>query len=898
MFRKYTGFSLKASKEYYMKKLIFAALAAVFSLASCGRCIPVGLECEHLSGPLGIDEAFPRLSWHIEDGRAAAPQTAWRIVAGTDRAAVAKGSGDMWDTGKTDGETMLVRYAGRPLEPFTEYWWSVTVWDKDGKPRTSAPASFETGMMGMENWTGEWIDDGKDIEFLPAPYFRKEFVLGNRPGKARAYIAAAGLYELYINGKKVGDHVLDPLFTRFDRRNLYVTYDVTELLEKGENAVGVLLGNGWYNHQSGAVWDFDRAPWRDRPAFCLDLRIEDADGNVAVISSGTDWKVGYGPLVLNSIYTSEHYDARLKNDGWAKPGFDDGEWIAAEKRAAPSSNVTAQTAVPIRAVKEYGTAEFRKLNEEGTDWLFDFGQNMSGFVRLKASGEEGTVLKLIHAERIDSEGHADQSNIDIFFRPKHDNDFFQTDVVILGGNGEDEFMPAFNYKGFRYVEVVSDRPVELGKNSLTAYFVHSDVAPAGKVSSSDKLLEKIWEAANMSYLSNLMGYPTDCPQREKNGWTGDGHIAIETGLYNFNGMTVYEKWLADHRDEQRPDGVLPDIIPTGGWGYGTDNGLDWTSTIALIPWTLYTFTGDIKPLEDCYENIKRYVDYVDSDSPDGLSSWGRGDWVPVRSRSSKELTSSVYFFADAKILAEAARLLGRDDDAAYYSALAVKIRNAINDKYLDREKGIYASGSQTELAMPLYWGIVPAEAAPAVAANLATNVQEQGYHPDTGILGARALLSALSDNGYHETAYRLAVQDTHPSWGNWIVNGGATTLLEHWLIEARNDASDNHIMFGDIGAWIFRSLAGIKPDPERPGFRHIILRPAFCGPEELAVSHTSPFGEIVTSWTIKDGRVKYRAEIPAGCSATLFLPDGICGKDGKNAPVELSAGHHSLIFKK
>ncbi|MDE6871438.1 MAG: glycoside hydrolase family 78 protein [Bacteroidales bacterium] len=876
----------------YLKTLLVILFLVTWSAVNAVNVRLSGLKCEHLYNPVGIDDVAPRLSWQLEDSRKGAVQAAYRIIVGKDSEAVSNDDGDVWDTGKILGADMLVRYSGKALEPFTGYWWKVIAWDKDGRETASDAAYFETGMMGMENWQGQWISDGKDIEFCPAPYFRKEFMAEAGVKHAMAYISAAGLYELYINGRKVGDHRLDPLYTRFDRRNLYVAYDVTDYLHEGRNAVGVLLGNGWYNHQSGAVWDFDRAPWRNRPAFCLDLRICGLGGDVMTVVSGDDWKTGYGPLVFNSIYTSEHYDARLGIDGWAEPGFDDSAWCRAVVRDAPSGNVTAQKAVPIRNVTEYKARSVRKL--DGNSWLYDFGQNMSGVTRLRLAGEEGTKIRLIHTERLHPDGHADQSNIDVYFRPKNGNDFFQTDIVTLSGNGEDEFMPRFNYKGFRYVEVVTDRPMELNADNLTAYFMHSDVEPAGELETSEDIVNRLWKATNMSYLSNLMGYPTDCPQREKNGWTGDGHLAIETGLYNFDAITVYEKWMADHRDEQRADGVLPDIIPTGGWGYGTDNGLDWTSTIAIIPWTLYTFYGDVKPLEDCYENIKRYVDYVDRNSPDGLSSWGRGDWVPVKSRSSLELTSSVYFFVDATILSKAAMLLGKEEDFRYYSSLADKICNAINDKYLDREKGIYASGTQTELSVPLYWGVAPQDVKAAVAANLAADVEAKGYHIDVGVLGARAVLNALSENGYHETAYRLAVQDTYPSWGNWIVNGDATTLLENWDLNAPRDISDNHMMFGDIGGWFFRGLAGIRPDSSRPGFRHIVLTPAFLGPEKLSAGHVSPYGRISVSWKLSKGKARYHVEVPAGCTATLMLPGHV---EGAGRSMELCSGTHDMTFR-
>ena len=854
-------------------------------------CRPVGLSCEYLENPLGIDNPSPRLSWRLDDARTGARQTAYRVVVGTDSAEVSQGKGRAWDSGKQVSEAIRVTYAGRPLQPFTKYYWSVCVWDKAHLPAASAVQSFETGMMGMEHWQGAWIGDGKDIDYRPAPYFRKAFQVKKSVKQARAYIAVAGLYELYINGQRIGDHRLDPLYTRFDRRNFYVVYDVTPQLRQGENVIGVILGNGWYNHQSMAVWDFHRAPWRNRPAFCMDLRVTYADGSVDVIPTERDWKTSSGSLVFNSIYTAEHCDARLEQDGWNLPGFDDSRWQGVSYRPVPSQQVVSQQVRPIRAVDTLQAKNWRQLDD--TTYVFDFGQNMSGVTCIKVGGEAGTVIRLKHGERLYDDGRVDLSNINVYHRPTDDSDPFQTDILILSGKEQDEFMPRFNYKGFRYVEVTGNRPFTLDGNSLTAYFVHSDVPQTGRLHSSNELINRLWRATNNAYLSNLMGYPTDCPQREKNGWTGDGHFAIQTALYNFDGITVYEKWMADHRDEQQPNGVLPDIIPTGGWGYGTDNGLDWTSTIALIPWNLYLFYGDSKPLADCYEHIKRYVDYVDRHSPDGLTSWGRGDWVPVKSHANKELTSSTYFYVDAAILTQAAKMFGRQEDYAHYSALAAKIKNAINRKFLDREAGIYGSGVQTELSVPLYWGIVPEELKRKVARNLAKQVEEAGFHLDVGVLGAKAILNALSENGEAETAYRLATQDTYPSWGNWVAHG-ATTLLENWDLNATRDISDNHMMFGEIGGWFFKGLGGIYPDPECPGFKHILLRPNFPkGLTQFEVAHRSPYGVIRSQWERKGKRIICHITVPANSDATFYPPAEV----GGGAPLHLEAGQHVLELK-
>lgn len=856
-------------------------LIVTFILITCGRTQaqstdsskPYNLICDYLSNPLGVDNKHPRLSWKIGDSRT----SSYQLIVGKDSLNVLKGEGDMFVGELINSDNTLIEYDGKELEPFTRYFWMVKSWDQNNKVSQSDVTWFETGMMDKVNWQGAWISDKKDIEYKPAPYFRKTFETKKEIKSARAYIAVAGLYELYINGNKVGNHRLDPMYTRFDRRNMYVTYDVTQYLPEGKNAIGILLGNGWYNHQSKAVWNFDKASWRNRPTFCLDLRITYTDGSVETITSDRDWKTSSGGLIFNSIYTAEHYDARLEQKGWNTKQFDDSGWEQVIYRSPPSANIVSQQLQPIRNVESITPQNINKISE--TCYVSDFGRNISGVTHVRISGKEGSILKLKHGERLYPNGLVDISNIDVYYTPEGNKDPFQTDIITLSGENDD-FMPKFNYKGFRYVEVNSSEPINIDKDNITAYFMHSDVTPKGFINSSDSLINKLWRATNNSYLSNLMGYPTDCPQREKNGWTGDGHLAIETALYNFDAITIYEKWLADHRDEQQSNGVLPDIIPTGGWGYGTKNGLDWTSTIAIIPWEIYMFYGDSKLLSDCYENIKSYVNYVDKKSPDGLTSWGRGDWVPVKSKSNLELTSSVYFYVDTKILANAAKLFDRQDDYIYYSSLAEKIKLAINEKYLNRETGIYATGTQTELSVPLKWGVVPEDVIAKVTYNLVKKVEEANFHLDVGVLGAKAILNALSENGYPDIAYRVATQDTYPSWGWWIVNG-ATTLLENWDTNATKDISDNHMMFGEIGAWFFKGLGGIFPDSENPGFKHIILRPYFTKKlEYFEAKHDSPHGTIISKWIWNKDKTEltYTIQVPPNCIASLFLPDNIEGE--------------------
>ena len=471
----------------------------------------VDLHCEHLINPIGLDTKTPRLSWKLDSKENGIEQEAYQIIVATDSHFTAESL--IWESAKKTSDKNLIRYSGPELEPFTKYYWGVQLWDNHGENAVSEVATFETGMMDRTNWKGSWMTNTRNIDLKPAPYSRKKYRSSKKIISATAYIAVAGLYEFSINGTKVGDHRLDPMYTRFDRRILYVTYDITEFLNEGPNVIGVLLGNGWYNHQSTAVWYFDEAPWRARPKFCMDVRLTYEDGSIETIGSGNSWRTSLSPVIFNSIYTAEHYDARLEQAGWDLSGFNDDGWKEAMLTPAPSTNIVAQALQPIRNVEKIQPVSLNKLS--GRNYIFDLGRNIAGVSQLTVSGEAGTTIKLIHGEMLDVTGRVDLSNIAEHFRPTDDSDPFQTDIFILSGKGEESFMPRFNYKGFQYVEIQSDKPIDMEQNSLAGYFMHSDVPPVGNIESSNPTIKKIWTSGNNSYLSNLFGYPTDCPQRDE-----------------------------------------------------------------------------------------------------------------------------------------------------------------------------------------------------------------------------------------------------------------------------------------------------------------------------------------------------------------------------------------------
>lgn len=449
----------------YQLLILLALLLTAFLVSTIvhnkGKDEPVpcltSLRCEHLDNPIGVDALQPRFTWK-SSGLNGKQQVAYEICIGSTPEEAKEGKG--WRSGKISSNTNLGVYTGKPLQPFTRYYYAVKLYVSDQQFYSStSPAFFETGMYGQEQWRGSWISDSRDVNQKQAAAFRRSFKLDKKLRSARAYIAVAGLYELSINGQRIGDHRLDPMYTRFDRRNLYVTYDVTKQMQQGANAIGVLLGNGWYNHQSTAVWFFHEAPWRGRPAFCMDLRLEYQDGSVETISTGKDWKTDLSPVVFNSIYTAEQYDARQEQTGWENTGFNDTKWKEVVIRPAPSTNIVSQQMVPIKDVDTLYATKLVKIND--TVYVFHFPRNIAGVSQLMVKGPASTVIKVKHGEELTKDGRVDLSNIIVHYRPSGDDDPFQTDIYTLKGRGEERFRPRFNYKGFQYVEVTSSQPLKL-----------------------------------------------------------------------------------------------------------------------------------------------------------------------------------------------------------------------------------------------------------------------------------------------------------------------------------------------------------------------------------------------------------------------------------------------------
>ena len=842
------------------KNTLLICSLAFFSLMGCkGKnelTVPVNLRTEYLREPIGLDTKSPRFTWEYKGSEKNFLASRSEIRIGT--------SPDNLQP-YTDNMT---------LEPHTRYYWNVTVWDQDGDIcETSETATFETAKFKSSDWSGKWITDSHDKEFEPAPMFRKAFTLGKEIEEARVYVAAAGYYDLFINGKRVGENYLDPGYTHFDKRILYVTHDVTSLLKPGGNAIATVLGNGWHNVQSKAVWNFETARWRNRPRMLCELRLRYTDGTTEVIATDESWHTATGPYTYNNIYSGDKYDATLEENGWNAEGFDDSKWDPVQVTEAPAPLLAAQQMPGIRITEELQPVSMKKFSDKL--YVFSFEKNFAGLSRLKVKGAPGTRITLKHGELLKTDGRLEQGNIDVYYHPVKPGEVFQMYVFTLKGTGEEEiFMPSFAYHGFQHVEVESSAPVVLTKESLTGLFMHTAVEPVGSFSCSDPLLNKIWKATMEAYRSNLHSIPTDCPQREKNGWTADAHVAIDLGLLGFDAITLYEKWMNDFIDNQREAGEISGIIPSSGWGYGEWPGPVWDAAMFIIPNALYNYYGETRSIENLYPTMLRYLDYLKAKEKDGgYQTFGLGDWVYWKSTTNNTYTSTAYYYLDYTLMARFAGLLGKD--AAPYRQKADELKALVNRKFFNPETGVYAEGTQTAQAIALYLGIVPEGKEQLVADKLCEVVRANNHFLDFGLLGSKSVPAMLTRYGYVEDAMKMITKTEAPSWGYWVETMGYTTLPETWTLSPEfRDASLNHVFMGDVSAWMMNQLAGINYDAVEPGFRHILITPHFVeGMDWVKGEYHSVRGLISSEWKREGGKVTLTVTIPSGCTADIRVGD-------------------------
>ncbi len=797
---------------------------------------PVGLRTEYLTEPEAVDVARPRFTWVLEHPERGQRQIAWQILVST-RPDV--NVGDVWDSGRVEGsQSTPASYGGKPLESGRTYYWKVRWWDAGNSPSPySRPARFSMGLLNASDWKGKWIGGANQL--------RKEFNLPARPLRARAYVSGLGYYELRINGRKVGNHVLDPGWTTYEKRVLYTAYDVTELLRPGANAVGLILGQGWYGSR----------------AALLQLNIEMEGGQRAEVVTDGSWKVRQGPIVADSIYDGETYDARLETPGWDRPGFADAGWQPATLADPPKGVLSAQMMPPIRVTDTI--TPLKMTNPRPGVYVYDMGQNFAGWCRLRVRGPRGAAVRLRHAELIYDDG---MINVENLRRAR------ATDTYILRGDGEEEvWEPRFTYHGFRYVELTG-YPGAPRLDTLRGRVVHSDVRPHGGFAASKPLLNQIQRIILWGIRSNLHSVPTDCNQRdERMGWMADAHLYSETTLWNYDSAAFYANFLRNIRDIQGPDGSVTDTVPHKYGRRPADPA--WGAAYPLITWYLYLSQGDRRILEEHYDGVKAWTDFQRSKAQDGILAYSYyGDWVPVE-RTPGELVSTFYYYYSAHLTARMAEIIGRKADAETYSKLAGEIRDAFNKKFLNPDN-TYANGTQTAQTLALYLDLAPKERRGGVFSRLRDDiVYGKNTHLTTGIIGAKYLMELLSRQGQTHLAYELATQTTYPSWG-YMIENGATTLWELWQNKtgpAMN--SHNHPMFGSVGAWFYRALAGIDPDPERPGFERIRFVPGAVRDLEWASGDVETVrGTVLSRWSRTPEGFRLEIAVPVGSTAEIRLP--------------------------
>ena len=759
------------------------------------------------------------------------------------------------------------------------YWWGLSVRGEN------IPSSWKTSKVMVPGWTeadfndADWLKAQSLVsvdhaaerilpgwrQMNPIPIFRKRFEVKKSIKSATVYICGLGYYELRLNGDKVGDHVLDPAFTVYNKHVLYVTYDVTDQLKQGSNALGVMLGNGWYNMHTRTYWGFENEPWRDRPKMLLQLHIEFTDGTTEVIASDSSWRRTVGPVLLDSVHNGEVYDARREIPGWDKPGFDDSAWQEPELVAAPNGALKSQMMPAIKVVETITPIEITEP-KPGV-FIFDMGQNFAGWAKLKVSGgPAGTKITMRYGERLLADGTLDRKGLNDFILQGP----FQTSVYIMKGCDTEVWEPRFTYHGFRYIEVTG-LPTKPTVENLIGQVAHTSFDKAGSFECSNEMLNKIQHMMLWSYRSNFFGYQTDCPHREKNGWAGDSHIIAETALYNFKNAAAYKKWMNDFRDAQLENGKLPNFAPPCQWAYERDAGPTWDCTYILIPWYLYLYYGDTGILTEHYKGMKRLIEYLRSRSKKNIISYGSDDWNTAKTVTPVPVTSTASYYISVLTVSKIAGIMGKTHEMEEYAKLAADIRKSFN-RHFYKGNGLYANGSQAALSCALYYDLVDKEEKQYVLKQLVKSIQRENWHLDVGIFGIKWLLFALTENGESDIAYRIATQTTPPSYGYWL-ECGATTMWENWYGDATLFGSLNHYSFGSIGAWFYKALAGINIDPERPGFKHIIIRPWPVGDLTWAqAEHESMYGMIASSWRIADGKFSLDVTIPTNTTATVYVP--------------------------
>jgi len=892
----------------YMSLLSAAIFMFIFTCpgftrnsSSTDEIKPVRLRCESKDNPLGIDSGNPRLSWNlISQSKKGKYQTAYQIIVASDMEILSLNKGDLWDSGKIlSSQSVEIKYSGKPLKSRMICFWKVRVWDENNKVSPwSDYSTWEMGLLDKSDWKGKWINDGKkspenDEDFYnddPAPLFRKKFAVNGNIRRARLYISGLGYYLSYLNGKRIGDHELDPGWTNYAKRIYYSTYDVTSLLQEGDNCLGVMTGNGWFNPLPLRMWgnrNLRKSVITGRPAFICQLFIEKSDGEQQIITSDNTWKFTEGPIVRNNIYLGEVYDARREIQGWNEVGIDDGNWKPVSFADEVTGVLEAQPQPPIKI-----TARIKpvKISEPSPGiYIFDMGQNFAGWAHFHFKALRGTKLTIRYGELLNKDGTLNPltsvcgqikgkrkdktGNFSNIGGPGSPDTAWQSDVYIAKGEGIEEYTPCFTFHGFRYVEIagLDSRP---DLNMCEGLRLNSSVETVGEFSCSDSLLNSIQRICEWTFLSNIFSVQSDCPHRERFGYGGDIAATSEAFMYNFNMSEFYSKTVSDWNDASLKDGMFTDTAPFVGIQYC---GLGWAMVHPLLQLQLYQRYGNKSLIEKQYPAAKKWLSLVVEQNPDFIIRNGLSDHEGLTDRPADEMVTPL-FYQSAKIMEKLAEILNLTEDVKAFNELSEKIRTAYMNKFLDKTTGKVGNGTQGSQSFALYTGIIPLEFRGKVLDYLLSDiVLNKANHLSTGIFGTKFMLDELSRSGYHKLALEIVRQPNFPGWGYMLANG-ATTLWEHWASDA-NTYSHNHPMFGSVSQWFYSWLGGIQPAEDACGFNRIIIRPQTQGVLSwVKCSHFSVNGKIVSNWSKKNGKLIMEIEIPANTSAKVYFPSSDPGK--------------------
>ena len=867
----------------------------------------LNLKCEYRNNPLGIDVPNPTLGWQVETTEKSWIQSAYEISVASTENLLTQDKGDIWESGKINSsESANIIYEGKKLISNTKYYWKVRVWDSKGKQSVwSKPAFWHTGIFDADEWHAKWISS-RYVEakqghlqiperaepwiFLPttpdtaALLLRKKTEVAKQPVKAIAFISGLGYYELYINGRKVGDHILDPNFTDYNARVNYLTYNVLNFIKPGENVIGVILGNGWFNLPTPDLFQNEKACWKTAPKLLLNISISFTDGTTQTIVSDGTWKWNTGEIVFNCIRGGETIDNRQKRKGWDNIGYDDSLWKTVVEVPAPFGTLSAQNMPPMRINESVKPVKMWE-HEKGV-FIFDFGKNITGFIQLKIAGKEGQTLILNSNEKL-----LKDSTLDINNSHSHTFGRFQKEIFILNGDGEETFEPRFTYHGFRYVQVegITSKP---NIDCISAKSVHTDLQYAGEFECSNNRINQLNKARQRTLLNCIHGMPGEEPVREKMGWNLDNYGNMLSYIYNFDAATSFIKLFKDLIDGQESNGHIPPIIPTDGWGYlqsGNKLGFThteantiycddpwWGAALAIVANRLYDLYGDKRILEEAYRPMKKYVDFITSTAENNIIKWSLGDWCdkdwgnsPGPGNTSVELTSTAGYYYLVILLSYNASTIGRKEDSGKYSLLAENIKATFNQKFLNKENGMYERGSQTAQALALSVGLVPDDYRVKAEEILINDIKINEYHTSTGFIGVMPEMNWLAENSHAEIAFRMISQEEAPGW-LYMVKDETSTLGEQLYSRNKNF----HHPFGAyIGSWFYEYVAGIRSDRAEPGFKKIIIHPHFISSLTFAKGeYKSIYGTIKSEWKQEHNKILLNISIPANTTAAVYLP--------------------------